>query len=288
MVMRWLASYPRSGNTWVRTLLANYMGGPIAHWSLMNAGVVDLNYFQHISVERGVPLETLVDDMLEARQRARGRTENDSDPLILKTHDRFSDEHPFARQTDRAVYLIRNPRDVLISHLNYRRLTYRDEVDSFQSDRDYAMEYIRRGGDPPLVAGPYGSWEQNVRSWTTPQAADLLSAPRALVVQYEALRRDPETHLRGILEFFDYPVDAQRLLTAVAASSREQMRRLETEARQTDTFFRAREGVWFVGEGRVNQSLAMLGEDVEQRFLDVFGAAMAEFGYDPALTSAST
>ncbi len=105
MGITWLASYPKSGNTWVRFILSNAIFGPADKSIDVNRRIPDLH-------------RRLPDDRLA---RA-GDGSDDGAPLLAKTHFELSDAHPELSRTDRALHIVRNPRDVLLSALNYRRL----------------------------------------------------------------------------------------------------------------------------------------------------------------------
>ncbi len=95
----WIASYPKSGNTWVRFLLAAYFSGPIQSSEQVSAAIPDL-------LQGGDPRPAL----------ARGQT------AYMKTHLPWSAAHPYAADTDRAVVVVRHPKDVCLSCLKHPRL----------------------------------------------------------------------------------------------------------------------------------------------------------------------
>src|ERR1051326_3408006 len=119
----WIASYPKSGNTWVRFLLANYLAGPIT---------------ASAQTEEAVPgLDVRVDIRPKLARR---------NPLCMKTHYPWKADHPHAALSDKAVVVVRFPKDVLLSNLNYQRLIH--GTDEGFSDADYARAFIGAGGDP--------------------------------------------------------------------------------------------------------------------------------------------
>src|ERR1043165_2498975 len=100
MGITWIASYPKSGNTWVRFLLANCLAGPIT---------------ESMQVEGAVP--TLADGL--DIDRLLGALS----PLCIKTHYPWSARHLFAEKTERAIVIIRHPKDILLSNLDYHRMS---------------------------------------------------------------------------------------------------------------------------------------------------------------------
>src|SRR5271154_5542351 len=105
----WIVSYPKSGNTWVRLLVCN-----LVH------GVQDT----------AAALNHLVPDVHEMP----AAPEPPSSPLLMKTHFPFSTTLPMAASTAGAIYVVRDPADVLLSGFHYSK---RSSSSSSSSDREY-------------------------------------------------------------------------------------------------------------------------------------------------------
>ena len=123
-----LVSYPRSGNTWTRFLVANLLH-PHEPATFAN-------------IERVVP------DIYVNSQVALLRAPH---PRVLKSHE------PFDPRYKKVVYIVRDPRDVAVSmyHWEIKRGRIRDDCPW--------DEYVRR-----FLAGqcePLHSWEDNAASW---------------------------------------------------------------------------------------------------------------------------
>lgn len=123
-----LISYPKSGNTWTRFLIANLVHPEIrADFSNINRLTPDPEGFSKRA--------------LASMPR----------PRILKSHQYFDPRY------QRIIYIVRDPRDVALSQFHFHRK--RKEIGD-----DYPLEkFVER-----FVAGetaPYGSWGENVASW---------------------------------------------------------------------------------------------------------------------------
>jgi len=241
----WLASYPRSGNTWLRFLLAHYLLGEVGNARDVDQCIPNLHRVGRIP-------------------------DREEGPRLGKTHLVFSSLHPFLDETAGFIYLIRSPKDVLLSNLNYFRLREQLAV----TEREFALEFIRAGGVPLWREAGIGSWEEHVRSWL-----EESSLPR-LVIAYENLRRSPREALRRTLRFLGFAIEEQRLERAVEGSSLERMRSFEVAERTEGTAAvfagsrRALEaGRYFVNEGRTGQDLSHLGEDLDMAFAERFAGA---------------
>jgi len=181
-----LVSFPKSGNTWTRFLLANlrFPDQP-ATWANIN---------------RLIPDPT-------------GTTQRDFDrmprPRIIKSHECFDPRYP------RVIYIVRDPRDVVVSQYHYHRKIRKIEDDS-------PMEkFVTR-----FLAGetcPHGSWGQNVSTWLTTSEG----TPRFLLLRYEDLVADTARELAKVVAFLDLSAGPERIAQAVERSSADRMRQLE-------------------------------------------------------------
>jgi hypothetical protein len=198
--------------------------------------------------------------------------EPEEGPRLGKTHLIFSPLHPQLDETTGFIYLLRSPKDVLLSNLSYFRL--REKFHG--TDREFVEEFIREGGVPLWREAGIGTWQEHVRSWL-----DENPLPH-LVVTFESLRRSPRETLRRVLSFLHLEVEEERLERAVEGCSLERMRSLEIAERTgggSSVFAGSRSaleaGRYFVNEGRTGQGLSHLGEDLETAFDERFGVALA-------------
>jgi hypothetical protein len=262
----WVASYPKSGNTWVRFLLANYFAGPIESSAQVEDAVPGLDVARDIR------------PLLATRRH-----------LCIKTHFPWSARHPHVSSTSGAIVVVRYPKDVLLSNLNYHRLVL--GTDEGFADQTYVRAFIAAGGDPLWMEKKgYGTLDDHVASWL-----DGPAAPRHVLVRYEDLMRDAATELRRILAFMDIEPEPARVAAAAQASSFDRMRDLEvkekTSGQSTPVFPgpSPRQG-WsrlFVSEARVGSSLDSLGAGFDAAFDERFGPLMRRLGYESAPSRAS-
>jgi hypothetical protein len=183
-----LVSYPKSGNTWVRFLLAN----------LLHPGeTVGFANINRLLPAPGVSSKRFL------RKLPR--------PRILKSHE------PFDVRFRKVIYLIRDPRDVVVSeyHFNLKK-RYIDSAVSLE-------EFVKR-----FIAGEtagYGSWWEHAASWIAARQGN----PAFLLVRYEDLLADPIGRTGKIAEFLGIQATQERLQSAVERSSADRMRKLEKQ-----------------------------------------------------------
>lgn len=254
----WLASYPKCGNTWVRFMLYAALHGP-AHES--------------IEVSRKIPD---IHRPLPADPPGPGKN-------LAKTHFLLTDRHPGLAQTVGAIHIVRHPRDVLLSALNYRRLGGMDER-QLPAAR-YADVFIRAGGDPDWANQGFGTWLGHARSWRGTDRFPVLG------VRYEDLKRDAGGELGRMLTFLGVERSGEEIARAASAASFEAMRAMEIREKNDRTkkggdkrLFvgderATRGGHFFMSSGQSGRSLESIAPGLDARCDAAFGEGLREFGY---------
>ncbi len=244
MRITWLASYPRSGNTWLRFLLFNYFWGVPTHSSQVALRIPDLHK----------PRRELAPALDLARQE-------NAVHLFIKTHHPLSKSHPMIEQTGGFIYLIRHPKDVLLSLMNYHGVQPADAP-------AYARQFIDTGSDPFMPH--FGTWDQHAASW-------LGSRPK-LLLRYDHMRADPTGAMEAVLEFLGESSSPERVARAVAASTFDAMRKMEElEAavdRDSGLFnlgVHASNAQKFVHRGTIAGSLQELSPELDRLLEQRFG-----------------
>lgn len=257
MGMVWIASYPKSGNTWMRFLLANYLAGPI---------------------HKSADVEALIPGISHVEQAERLLKERSS--LFGKTHHPWGPDLPCKDQTERAVIIVRHPKDVLLSNLNYQHML--KGHDRGFKDEFYARTFIALGCDPRWHRVGYGTLEHHARSWI-----EAGKSVPTLMLRYEDLKADTASHFRKVVEFLGLPVDEERIQTATERSSFEQMRALEVREKQAadpnGVFHgpKPRPGWarYFMQSGQSGSKLANINPQLDAEFDQRFAAVVRMLGY---------
>jgi hypothetical protein len=266
----WIASYPRSGNTWLRLLLHTYAIAPIQHLHELGRSSLELDWWLAQARPHGLPAEWIVHAGRQVQGRF-SRTPGFPPDLLIKSHFTLGGSHPLLERTRAAVYLVRDPRDVLLSGLNFKELTTGEVI---EDQREYARRFIDAGGDPGWIRHGYGSWDEHAASWLSAREFPVL------VVRYEDLKADPARAFARVLEFLGAPVDPGRVQSAVMHCDFQRLRDMEVASRATSQIASMkRADRFFFHKGVTGQSLGHLGADLERRFMERFGPAMARFGY---------
>lgn len=234
-----LASYPRSGNTWLRSLLFELLSGDTPTF----ADIDDReSVVGHVGDQAAVP------KVLPAGGR------------LLKTHEAFRGEYL------RAIYLARDPRDVVRSEYRFQRWReiWNRELDNF------AKAFV-----DGTVSG-YGGWGDHVLSWLGAQDGGRGAVH---VVRYEDLRKDPVKAFGAIVRFLGLDASPEAVALAVENNSLRRMRAREN-AENDGSFKDIDKRFRFVNRGstggwREDPSMESLAGPIAARFEQ----AMVRLGY---------
>ena len=221
----WLASYPKSGNTWLRVFLHNYLtDARESH---------DLNRLADLTLaESAAPLyqkfldkpvsQATDEEISRLRPKVQARiTGTVPENVLVKTHNALVMHlgRPLISMahTQGAIYVLRNPLDVAVSYADHYGLSTTEAIRALASE-DTTTETTAR-----TVYEVHSSWSRHVSSWTGRPHATLH------VLRYEDMLAQPLAAFAGVIRFLRLPEDRARLRRAVELSSFERLRRLEAD-----------------------------------------------------------
>ena len=225
----WLASYPKSGNTWLRVALASLLSGRPADINAMPYVSVIANSRANFDKALGIGSADLtIEQETNLRPRAYEIWAADAaQPLYCKTHDAYrrtpAGEPLFpTAATFGAVCVVRDPRAVAVSLANHLA----EPIDKAITRMDgcggwffvISAHDCRRNSSSAPAAGATMS-----KSW--------LGAPFPVhLVRYEDMHIDPHAAFAGVAAFLGLPSDRERIAAAVEAAS---FARLQAQERTT-------------------------------------------------------
>ena len=262
----WIASYPKSGNTWLRFLVGNLVYGPVESSRHVDALVPDLH--------QGVTAE----------QFSEGQT------TCLKTHLMYREDLPFRECTIGVIYIYRHPLQVIASNLQYHLLNSSDlyfkssDTEQKQFRKDYIDRFIEHAGDPRWISQGMGSWAENVVSWIEGK-----QPYPCLHTSYEILKKDPLRFVHALSSFLHLERSEKAILDAIDHSSFDTMRKMEDRESSAGTRSgfsaagqeSAREhGMRFMHQGKIDSYRSVLTHDQIARAKERFGPLMEQLGYE--------
>lgn len=271
----WLASYPKSGNTWLRVFLANVIAGgrepvPLSELPRYCEDEARPELFSAVAGRPSTELDFA--EIAELRPQVHALiAARASGTRLVKSHNRAGtfDGHPLHNMTVTAgaVYVVRNPLDLAVSMTHHFGLSLDEAIDRLGSDR------AATANDRLFVSQILGSWSQHVGSW-----ADIASE-RVVVLRYEDLLAKPGKYFVKAARLLGYGQDRARIERAVRHSSFEQLASME---RRHGFVEASDKGTRFFRKGRMNQWREALSREQVQRVVAAHREQMARFRYLPA------
>lgn len=273
--IHWLASYPKSGNTWFRVLLDNLRadGPEPARINALGDHAASSSRAWLDEVLGYASADLSADEIDRLRPAIYRWTLRQPGVATIKTHEAWTltagGEPLLGREaTLGAVYLVRNPLDVAVSAAAHWGCSLDAAIERMGAS-DAALSDARRSLRPQ-VRQRLLSWSQHVRSWTGG------AVPNVLLLRYEDLLADTATHFARAAVHLGLPADPARIARAVRHSRFEELARQEREQGfrerppEAGRFFRSGRA----GGGREQLSAAQVG-----RLLDDHGELMKALGY---------
>ena len=277
----WLASYPKSGNTWLRLALESLLGAGRAvdlsgtegrRLSPLVGNLDDMA--MELDVEVGELPAALQDELLPDSLRLVAARPQRPELLFRKVHDCWG-RTPSGRLrlppevTHAAVHIVRDPRDVTVSWAHHAGLSIDASID-FMALPAAAMG--RSDGRPsPAAPQLLTSWSAHTESW-------LRAKPAPLLLRYEDMVADPAAAVAAVARHCGLRSEPVAIAAAVAATRFEVLR-----AREAETGFRGgqADGQPFFRRGVAGGWRDSLSPTQAARIIGTHGAMMARLGYAP-------
>jgi hypothetical protein len=275
----WIASYPKSGNTWARAFLHNLI--KVRNGERDDQDINDMARFStwDVDIKRYGRLLGFEPNNSEHRQEIaatrhavqREVADATEGLIFVKTHnglfmDRGHSTIDFSA-TAGAVYIVRNPLDVAISLAHHVGSSIDDAIDRM------SVTDAETDGTDFAVYEVHGSWSQHVWSWTR-------NDNRALhVMRYEDMLADPKKAFSALANHLLIDSGRQQLRKAIERSSFARLQQQEKEKGFREQSPTADQN--FFREGRAGQWISVLTPVQVDRIVRDHGEQMRRFGYWP-------
>ena len=238
----WLASYPKSGNTWLRMLIANLSAKddqPIDINALPERGgiasargpfdyltLIDSSLLTHDEVD--VLRPRVYEELASGTQDDEYDKPEDAPPVrFVKAHDAYTltpQGEPLlagARGADRAIVIVRDPRDVAPSLASHSGTSI-DEAIAFMGNSDAGF-CVNTNRQHSQLRQKLPGWTGHIASWL-----DQRDIPVHLI-RYEDMQADALGTLRGVLAFAGRPASEDEMKRAVGFAEFAQLRQQEQD-----------------------------------------------------------
>ena len=279
----WLASYPKSGNTWVRSFISSIL--------FTKDGDVDLSKLKNISQ---FPLRSqftnYIDDLQDVKKvyqnwsNVQNYMNLDNKIKFLKTHHVNCKIENFEFTDDNnslgVIYIVRDPRNVACSVKNHFSLENYDEVKNFLFREHNWLGVITDKKIKPLdnkIPTLISSWKTNYLSWKN-------KTKNYLLIKYENLLENPYLEFGKISKYLENHLnvkfDEKKIKKAIETCSFRNLQQLETDGKfKEQTVDKQNKSVKFFHLGPENDWKKILDKNISKEIENKFKAEMEELGY---------
>jgi hypothetical protein len=237
---KFVISYPKSGNTWMRFLLANLL------------------------CDEEIDFVNIEDKVIDIYKRNNKEIEENKEHLnIFKSHSYFRPKF----SNNKVVYIVRDPRDVVISYYNHYKKNKRREI----SFNDYLDLFINSNIDV------FGNWGENVGSWIGAKN----NSEDFLLIKYEDMLKDTFKELKKVCNFFNINASDENIKKAVEKSKFNNLKNMEERVEdKAEATKKTSKKVKFFRKGKSRQWEKELSKEHLERIQNEFSEIMKLLDYD--------
>ena len=269
----WIASYPKSGNTWIRALISTYL--------FSNNGEFNFDlllkipkFIQSKNISPIIDLDQLQHEPLKISnywKAAQARINLNGNINFLKTHNACVSykNNWFTDETNSAgyIYIVRDPRAVASSLAFHSKISIKQSVDDLLNENQVGYN------GPKKLAEISSSWKINYLSWKKKKKFS------GLIIKYEDLIDDCYKVFLKVMKFLsknmNFQIDDEKIKSSINLAKFENLKESEElklfkENQGTENFFRT---------GKYNNWIKELSYDQVNTIEDNFNAEMIDLGY---------
>ena len=269
----WLASYPKSGNTLVRSMLSAYYFSQDGNYNFQL--IKNIKQFPHggLFLKMGIDINNH-NETVKNYIKVQESFNKKNSTQFLKTHSflfNLNKNFPFTNfdNTLGVIYVVRDPRNIVTSFSKFRSLTVEQTADFMISGTGDGLVWTN-------------NWSVNYHSWKL-----FKEYGRYLLVKYEDLISEPDKTFLNILEFIhklnktNFKLDKKKFENVIKTTSFDSMQKLEKEKGFTESWVDEKTGkkIPFFYLGPKNDWKKKLDTKIAEKLEKAFKSEMKELGY---------
>jgi hypothetical protein len=273
----WIASYPKSGNTWIRSFLCSYFFLDLDKESFSFDVLKHMPVFPNKKLFNAFGsnpknLQELAKSWIQVQKKINLNKKVN----FLKTHNAFGNykKHHFTDKINTlgAIYIVRDPRDVLVSYSKHMKKSISETLKLIQDDNHIGFLEDKEG----VIGDIRGSWSQHYNSWKN------FNIREKLIIKYEDLIEDPFNNFLKAINYLNrligLKVDEENIKKCIKITSFNNLQNLEKTTGFKEKLTNHSD-VPFFNTGKVNQWQKVLDKETINIVEKKFAKEMSELNY---------
>jgi len=278
----WIASYPKSGNTWLRALISSYFYSQDGFYNETNIKKIDQfpqkNYFTSFDYNK-----KLVTDTSRFWIKAQEKINSDKKLKFFKTHNAFGalNNNSFTNKNNSigCLYVIRDPRNIFTSLKNHYELNDDQAINWMMNEKQYIFDNF----DEDFYSNFQfiSSWQTNYKSWWVQKQIPIK------IIKYEDLLTKTYIVFKDVIEFINKTikssdkVNIKKLKNSVQSTTFDKLKNIEKEKGFSEavTSKNSKDKIPFFFLGPKNNWNKILSEDLKIKLHSNFEKNLKELSY---------
>ena len=276
-MITWIASYPKSGNTWIKLFLKSYFNSSNTNFSI-NPKIDDIFSIETFPIAKEFKnLDIKYEDFAEIAKNwinMQSLINLNNKPNYLKTHNAMCSINNYQFTNDEntigAIYVVRDPRDIAISYSNFLNKEIDDTIEYILSDNCFEQDFFENLLYKKSIMG---NWAYHYNSWKNYKSKEII------IIKYEdMITKTNETFLK-ILKYLNkinnVEINQKKMMDAINLTSFKNLSKLEKnegfiENPSINPFFR---------KGQIGEWKEILNKNQIQKIEKKFTKEMEELDY---------
>jgi len=280
----WLASYPKSGNTWLRTLISSYYyskDGIYTDNIIKKIGQFpEKRHFTEFEYDQNI-----VTDTTRFWLQAQKNINKDKQLRFFKTHNAFGalNNQSFTNKENSigCIYIVRDPRNVITSLKNHYEMNDEQALKWMTNEKQFIYDVQNLEKDGYSDFQFISSWETNYKSWIVQKQIPFK------LIRYESLLNETYAVFKDIIEFINKTsginkkIDKERLKNSVQSTSFNKLKDNEKKYGFSEAILskKTNEKIPFFFLGPENDWKKILTEDMKIKLSKIYENNLKELSY---------
>tara|TARA_B100000767_G_C19641011_1_gene482537 strand:- start:141 stop:995 length:855 start_codon:yes stop_codon:yes gene_type:complete len=281
----WIASYPKSGNTWLRTLLSAYYYSKDGFFNqsiLKNIGQFpEKRHFINFDYD---PKE--VTDTTKYWIKAQEKINEDNKIRFFKTHNIFGEVNSYKftnkQNSIGCIYIVRDPRNVITSLKNHYEMNSEQALKWMTNSKKFIYDVEKVEWDGYSDFQFISSWSTNYKSWKIQKEIPIK------IIRYEDLLKETYVVFKDIVEFINKilnikeKIDTDKIKNSVSSTFFDKLKNEEKKNGFVEAVSsnKNKKKVPFFYLGPDNDWKKILDKNQQLEFADIFKEDLKELGYE--------